>query len=70
MADFQYADVPSKKVGEFAEVDGPFGPERGPMTILPPLFTKQDEPLDYSFKPKPPPANRGAAELVSEQALG
>lgn len=56
MADFQYADMPSKQVVEHAEVDGPFGRERGPMTILPPLFSKQDEPLDYSFKrPLPPP---------------
>jgi hypothetical protein len=50
MADFQYADVVSKDVGDFPEVDGPYGPERSPMSLLPPLFSKQDEPQDYSFK--------------------
>lgn len=54
MADFQYTDAPIADLGELAEVDGPFGPERSPITVLPPLFSKQDEPLDYSFKRQPP----------------
>ena len=59
MADFQYADVPSKDVGDYAEVDGPHGPERGPLTIVPPLFSKQDEPQDYAFR-RPTPSTSGS----------
>jgi hypothetical protein len=61
MADFQYGDVPSKDVGDFAEVNGPYGPERSPMHILPPLFSKQDEPQDYSFK-RPTPSTSMSIE--------
>jgi hypothetical protein len=59
MADFQYADVPSKDVGGWAEVDGPHGPERGPLTIVPPLFSKFDEAQDYSFR-RPTPSTSGS----------
>lgn len=50
MADFQYADMASKDIGNLPEVDGPYGLERSPMNLLPPLFSKQDEPQDYSFR--------------------
>lgn len=57
MADFQYTEGPGKAedLSDYPEVDGPFGKERAPLTVPPPLFSKQDEPMDYGFRQRPEP---------------
>ena len=61
MADFQYTAAAGHE-GEHPEVDGPYGKERAPLTVPPPLFSKQDEPLDYAFRWQPPAPPSGAEQ--------
>ncbi len=60
MADFQYLSRPAtaEDLADCPEVDGPFGREQAPLTVPPPLFSKQDEPLDYAFCQPPLPRKK------------
>ena len=49
MADYQYQSVASSSSASRAS-EGPYGEETEPLLCIPPLFTKADAPLDYTFK--------------------
>ncbi|CAL8464879.1 g4414 [Coccomyxa elongata] len=51
MADFQYVSCDTRPLQEQApQPEGPPGLEAEPMLFPPPLFTKQDLPMDYAFR--------------------
>ncbi|EIE20604.1 hypothetical protein COCSUDRAFT_57748 [Coccomyxa subellipsoidea C-169] len=51
LADFQYVSCDPRPLHEqVAQQEGPPGLETEPMLFPPPLFTKQDLPMDYAFR--------------------